>query len=238
MNGWTNTNQVIREAILHNLNFDIVCISETHLRQTNKISLDEYTWYGHNRPKIPSAVLKGSSRVGVFVKNELFPSYHIHVIDKLIDGIMCLQFTDIISNFTFLVISTYLPPDGSPYANTDNFYSHLISIMYLYSHINCIIICGDLNSRIGTEKDFIKDIDTVMERHVLDNVKNSYCENFIDFLKDSKMCILNGRVTPALDNFTCINACGKSVVDYMLIHQENLNLVSKCEVMLVNELQC
>ena len=44
------------------------------------------------------------------------------------------------------------------------------------------------------------------------------------------------RVSPVLDNFTCINAHGKSIVDYMLIHQESLNLVSKCEVMLVNEL--
>ena len=44
------------------------------------------------------------------------------------------------------------------------------------------------------------------------------------------------RVSPVLDNFTCINAHGKSIVDFMLIHQENLNLVSKCEVMLVNEL--
>ena len=108
--------------------------------------------------------------------------------------------------------------------------------MYLYSHIDCTIICGDVNSRIGNEKDFIKDIDGIIERHVLDKVKNSYCDNFIDFLKDSKMCILNGRVTPNLDNFTCINARGKSVVDYMLIHQENLSFVSKCEVLLVNEL--
>ena len=48
------------------------------------------------------------------------------------------------------------------------------------------------------------------------------------------MCILNG--TPVLDNFTCINACGKSIVDYMLIHQETLNLVSKCDIMSVHEL--
>ena len=189
-------------------------MSETHLKHNNTISLEGYTWYGHNRLKIPLTALKGSGGVGIFVKNDLFKTYHVHIVDKLIDGILCVQFTDNCSSFTFLVICTYLPPDGSPYANTESFYSHLISVMYLYSHIDCTIICGDVNSRIGNEKDFIKDIDGIIERHVLDKVKNSYCDNFIDFLKDSKMCILNGRVTPNLDNFTCINARGKSVVLY------------------------
>ena len=44
------------------------------------------------------------------VKTELF---------SLNDNIVCLQCTDIINNFPFIVITTYLSPDGSTYANTD-----------------------------------------------------------------------------------------------------------------------
>ena len=45
--------------------------------------------------------------------------------------------------------------------------------MLMYSHIDCIIICRGLDSRIETENDLIKCIDTLAERHVSNNVNKS-----------------------------------------------------------------
>lgn len=39
---------------------------------------------------------------------------------------------------------------------------------------------------------------------------------FLEFLKDSKCCILNGRLNPENDNFTSISVRGKAVADYIV----------------------
>ena len=46
-----------------------------------------------------------------------------------------------------------------------------------------MIICGDLNSRIGEMSDIISDIDGIAHRTAVDG----------HTLTDSKMCVLNGR---------------------------------------------
>ncbi len=50
--------------------------------------------------------------------------------------------------------------------------------------------------------DTIPDIDGISLRINRDTVKNSHGECFMDFLKDNKLCVLNGRVTPTLDDYT------------------------------------
>ena len=52
---------------------------------------------------------------------------------------------------------------------------------------------------------------------ILDDIKNSHGDSLIDFLKDTQMCIVNGRISSKSNNFTCINSRGKSVVDYIIL---------------------
>ena len=48
-------------------------------------------------------------------------------------------------------------------------------------------------------------VDSISKRNGIDKSANSYCDTFLEFLMDIKMCTLNGRVTPQFDNFTCLN---------------------------------
>ncbi len=49
----------------------------------------------------------------------------------------------------------------------------------------------------------MKDIDINLPPLIsIDDVIHGHGEAMIDFLKDSKMCILNGRLSPENDNFT------------------------------------
>ncbi len=42
-------------------------------------------------------------------------------------------------------------------------------------------------------------------------------EPHIDFMQDAKLCVLNGRLNPEIDNYTCISPRGAaSVVDYII----------------------
>ena len=126
------------------------------------------------------------------------------------------------------------PPEGSPWADPTGFYSHLTSQIYINSTVNCIIITGDFNARLGKEPD-IASFDSVNERKVLDPIKNSYGDSLIDFLKDVQFCVTNGRVSPDLDNFTSVGK-GKAVVDYTAVPHDCLKLCKKCEVKLMTDL--
>ena len=140
------------------------------------------------------------------------------------------------SNYNIIIYSCYLPPEGSPYADTTLFYSHLTTEIYKGYSSDLLLICGDFNSRIGLENDFISCIDNVQVRKPLDLIKNSYCDSFLEFLKDNKLCILNGRITPHMDNFTCINSRGCSVVDYFIVPQQHVQMCESCSVYCANDL--
>ena len=58
---------------------------------------------------------------------------------------------------------------------------------------------------------------------------------FLDFLCDMKLAILNGRITPEYDNFTCITTRSLTVIDYMVSPFEMLKDYTKCEVIPITE---
>ena len=92
------------------------------------------------------------------------------------------------------------------------FYEHLLGELYLSSEADVIIFGGDFNARVGDTADCISDIDELITRCAIDEGKNNYGDNLIDFLKETKMCVLNGRINTEKDYFTCVSNRGKSVV--------------------------
>ena len=104
-----------------------------------------------------------------------------------------------------MVISCYLAPENSPWSNTTDFYSHLIFQIYTYSDIDGIYIAGDFNSLIGKSQDVIEHVDELPPRIVIDRKTNLYGSHFLDFVKDTLFCVLNGRVTPEYNDFTSVS---------------------------------
>ncbi len=87
----------------------------------------------------------------------------------------------------------------------------------MYSNCDCdaILFAGDVNSRLGKCNDYIEGIDNVPQRQLLDEVKITHGEVFLDFLLEANMCILIGRITPQFDNYTSVSVNGRSIVDYL-----------------------
>ncbi|CAC5385362.1 unnamed protein product [Mytilus coruscus] len=79
------------------------------------------------------------------------------------------------------------------------------------------------HSRCGEESDYIVGVDNIMSRNVVDFKCNSHCNSFLDFLINSNCCMLNGRKCINND-FTYVSTKGQSVVDYMIIKQDNLSI--------------
>ena len=103
------------------------------------------------------------------------------------------------------LIANYLPPDSFHYGKDPESYFLDNSVMF-DELIDCdLLICGgDLNARTKTMLDYIPDVDGLdfAPRANPDNDKNSHGDHFIQFLKDKRALICNGRITPEFDNFT------------------------------------
>ncbi len=66
-----------------------------------------------------------------------------------------------------------------------------------------IYLCGDYNGRIGELSDTVEGIHTVPQRTQLDKIVHGHDEPLIDFMQDTKLCVLH--LNPENDNYTCIS---------------------------------
>ncbi|CAG2236293.1 unnamed protein product [Mytilus edulis] len=209
---------------------DIFSVCETHLKSTDNLQVDGYTWKGLNRHCIHRNAPKGSGGVGLLIKQWILNEYNCELIDGSFEGIFCVRFTSKSTNFTFTVLSCYLPPETSIWGrDSQGFFAQVLTNIYDQSESDMIILCGDFNSRIGNLKDY-SEFDCIPTRNVIDKTKNQHGKSFIEFLNESKMCILNGRYDPVHDDFTCVSGRGKSVVDYICVPHDALKLIESFQV--------
>ena len=89
-------------------------------------------------------------------------------------------------------------PEGSSIENNiENFFDSLLGTLYfLYDEAPMIIFDDhqrDFNGRICTLQDTQIDITC-----------NQHGKRLLNFLNDSNCCVLNGRASPELDNYTSV----------------------------------
>ncbi len=222
---------------MNHFNADIICIGETHLRDGDKLSLEGYEFFDHSRKSLHVRAPKGSGGVAFFIKTFIVIDYKIDVIDKSYDGIIVLQFTHKKSKYRFAIINVYLPPSNSPWGrNATAFMAHLLSNIYSLSDCDAVYIIGDINSRIGDKMDYVPSIDSIPIRKALDKSVNKHGDVFIDYLLESKMCIINGRICPQNDNYTRVHTTGSSVVDYACTFHDSLKNCTYFNVHLMRHL--
>jgi hypothetical protein len=173
------------------------------------------------------------------VKRTLLNDYDVRVIDKCKDGVLALQFTNKMTDYTFVIISCYLPPENSVWgSDPTGFFIHVLGLLYSFTNADAVYIMGDLNARIGEKEDFIHEIDSgICARKALDKFVNKHGEAFLDFLTESKCCTVNGRINTDGDNFTFVDARrGSSVVDYVVVPHDCLKYISHFKVHVGNQL--
>ena len=172
---------------------------------------------------------------GLLVKSQLYESYDVRIVDKSYDGILVVLFQDKQSDFSFIIFSCYLPPEGSVYANATNFFAHILTLLYLHQDTDLMFICGDFNGRIGKHTD-VSNIDDLPSREVIDDKLSGHGESLLEFLNDGKLCVLNGRFDSTEDNYTCISHKGNSVVDYIMTPHDCFFKCTDFKVLCSNEL--
>lgn len=144
-----------------------------------------------------------------------------------------------------LFVCVYHAPNDSDYCER-NFLELLsaeIECASLGNRIDMVILCGDLNARTSAALDYdppdsyMCDLEPVVlalgPRASQDPELNSRGQELLSFCKESGFRIVNGRVGTdrGVGELTCHNSSGTSLVDYLLVKEDDLNLIANFEVL-------
>ncbi len=198
---------------------DIAVICETHLNNDETVHINnDFIAIPHNRLTRHLRSKRNYGGINVVVNKCFLNDYVYDIVDKECDGILAIKFSNKNTDYCFLVIGLYLPPEQSPWGrDATAFFSHVLKLIYEFNYCDNIFLAGDMNSKLGTAQDFVPSVDDICERKVLDKSKNKHGQEMLDFLIESKFCVCNGRVTPEYDDYTFIHTRGKSVIDYICV---------------------
>ena len=136
-----------------------------------------------------------------------------------------------------MIFCVYLPPDNSRYGQCNELILDKLTIeMNKYCDVDTILICGDLNARVGDKND-VPFNDDITKRVSIDKTTNAQGLKLLQFIGDIKGCIVNGRVTNENDDFTSVTDYkGKSVMDYHVTRQSDLKCIKSMSVLSCTEL--
>ena len=129
-------------------NFDIFCFQKTWLTKELSFNVKGYKVFRSDRPK-KSTVRRASGGVIILFKDNLEPA--LEIINSKSNNILWVKLK---KDFFGLARDTYLancyiPPYQSSVSRSNDHYSILTEELILNSGRGDVIICGDLNSRIG-----------------------------------------------------------------------------------------
>ena len=211
-NGWTSNNEKLRQELIKGSECELIGVMETHLKENESIKVEGYCWYGKNRM---TNVNKGSGGMGILVKDDILGSYTVGELSLDSEHLHGIKLQNDHTNFKIGIYVIYLPPEGSSYSkNIQGMYDELLMQVYTTVNWDNILIMGDFNSRVGNLK-VTCETDQMSDCRVVDETVNGHGKMLLNFLIESKCCILNGRVTGDND-YTLENVNGRSVVDYFI----------------------
>ena len=131
----------------------------------------------------------------------------------------------------------YLSPDSYIYGqDSESFFNNAAVVWQNLSDCDLLVGSGDLNARTKEVFNYLPDVDgTLPYRFNPDKSKNAHGEVFLNFLRDNRAVILNGRITPECNNYTFVSTRGNSVPDYMFCPLDHLRQCSQSKIMLVSD---
>ena len=229
INGWSSQKIQHSDVIADIDNADIICLTETHLRNEEEFPVIENYDAFHSLVNRNNYIGRNIKGVSIYFKDNL----HNTNIEELINekgNLMILKITN--SEWTqidelFLLIC-YKEDRESKY-KTDNYFEN-IQQHIIDQKMRHIILIGDLNGRIGTMNDngSLK----LIPRKSDDLAINGPGKEIIKFCNETSLIITNGR----LENGNCTyftlykNEIKKSVIDYLILSESMFNSISDFKI--------
>lgn len=229
----TKCNKLHDPEVVNYLNtLDCIGLLETHASQNTDISMPGFYVFRKDRKKHSNA-WRSSGGIAVLVRESM---RHIYKFDPVSDSDVIWvhiphRFSNMINNLYIAFV--YIPPLNSSYGKVHgkDIMQKIEKQIEYFSMKGKVIVCGDLNARVGNSLDLMQKesephlpipndniFETVFPRVSYDNVVVNQCGRWlIDVCVDNQMYILNGRTLGDLTGqFTCHTPRGSSTVDYFL----------------------
>ena len=230
-------NTTFKKEVICNLYSDFWIIPETHCRDDECIEIDKFKIFQNNR-KVNDNNRRGSGGIAIAVSNSVLETHSVVNISKGIDGQLAIKLKNTLNDSVVGVVGLYLSPDSYLYGqDPENFFNEASVIWEDMSDCDLLVGAGDLNARTKEIVDYLPDIDgNLPHRSNPDNVKNSHGNYFINFLKENRAVILNGRITPELNDYTFVSTRGSSVPDYIFCPLDHHYYCTEMKTTLVRDL--
>ena len=194
--------------------YDIIFIHETHCSSEMVINMQNF--YGVQHPCSYASPIHPRGGCIMFIKDHLI---------KYIEGVDT-TFNDIITVYMYnnvVFCGCYIPPDDSKYYNDHFVNLEIIAINTIEKEGN-LIICGDLNSRIGS----ISQLNGLRYKSNPDKVINKHGQRLLEICKDHNLLLLNHLQTKSNSfpgDFTFHRNNLKSQNDWFIVSKNFLDNV-------------
>ena len=132
-------------------NFDILCLSETKLLDTDVISCEEYTFFSHPRKQ---KFYRRSGGIGFLVRNRI--ANFVTVVESKSEYIAWLRVSKqyLGTEQDMMIATIYIPPQQSRFFNDDEFDLFEQEIASVRSNFDYIYLLGDFNAQTATMPDY------------------------------------------------------------------------------------
>ena len=187
---------------------DIVCLTETHLKGAEVISLSSFDYVVSNRVE-KRKCRKGSGGIGIMINRRLKVEFEYAVCFQFEDTILGVEFKNKYNNEQIVLFCVYLPPEGSVYAQNNEQALNMLTIeLYKYNLADGVFTRGDFNARIGEMLDNRTSLD-LPTRIVIDKTVNAQGTKLMNFTiwrngdsisNDSMMYNVTTLMTPSKKN--------------------------------------
>ena len=237
------------------MSFDIVCLSET---KTDYVDQNWFTGYTAIplEKKTKQFPYGGVHGVCVLIKS-IYCKYVLPVLGMRSAFVQWVLIKKEAFGQGFIIGGAYFPHEGSRYAQGGMFEDLLLDLSDLNGRYQLpVILLGDFNARTGLVDDnvitesahvhnfsdqdndvcestyMLSSLGINMKRHSQDCLVNGHGYQLIQCLRAADLKIVNGRFgnDAGMGNFTCINANGQSVIDYMIMSPSLLPSITSFEV--------
>ena len=229
--------------------FQLLSFVETWTNDDNlQINIPGFQFIAGSNRKRHKKARRSSGGINIFVQNSIakgikrLPKSHHDILWIKLDS----SFFNV--NQDIYLATVYISPENSSYYTNgiEPIYEQLLLDITKYSSLGHIMVQGDFNAYTNRKQDYVpyddsSDINLEDDHYVFDHILprnnldtkliNNSGKLLLNLCKESSLRILNGRtIGDFTGKFTCITYNGCSVVDYMLVSTDLLDLVGYFDV--------
>ena len=231
---------------------DFVLLTETWASEIADISVEGFHLIQLNRVEKKQNTKRNSGGLALYIRCSIYK--YCSLLETNSDDIIWVKIDGKLFNLSYdlYMCLCYIIPAGSSREALveldvlDRISNFIIKIANETNDCYNLLICGDFNSRIGAEKDYVVfdsyanidvlpadyETDESLSRVSQDRVVNRNGRKLLEFCKLNSLRVCNGRVgmDSGVGKYTFVGSSGCSVIDYIIVNPRLLEAMSSFQV--------